>query len=297
MGEVGTLRNIFSGHFVAVEGDMEHIDFKAILRPDIPWAEREGQLRYETDEAGNVLPDDVCGKRPRTALSLRKYASDLGLTQGQALGMTIDQIIKYIMNTEAELGFLVKEKKSAKKGPELAQEEKKMAEGKRILLPRKREAAPEQAAPVEAPAKGPEMVARPQVTSKVGRPPRREAPAPQPQAECETTSRGGSDLAAELVKFLLPEIQVRVGEVLEAKLAETVNRIVASVTKEVQKAADGMDAHQTKEAERILGGITALHDLMAVNGLIQWVDPDAGTKTPLEPLLPDSKTIMIYVPE
>lgn len=277
---------------------MEHIDFKSMLRPGITFAEREHQLRYETDEHGNILPDDVCGKRPRSALQLRKYAQELGLTQGQSLGMTVEQVIKFLMSTEAEQGLVVKEKKSAKKGPELAQEEKPMAEGKRILLPRKRSEAPAQAPAQEEAAKGPEMVAsaRPQLTSKIGRPPSRPKVEAQEEAPTQAMAPTG-DLSAELAKFLLPEIQVRVAEVVEAKLAETVNRIVASLTKEVQKAVESVADNQSKESGKVLDGLTAIHDLMAVNGLIQWVDQDTGDKSPLDPLLPEGKNITIYIQE
>jgi hypothetical protein len=215
--------------------------------------------------------------------------------------MTVEQIIKYLMSTEAEQGLVVKEKKSsAKKGPEMVQQENTMAEGKRILLPRRREESSAQAPAQEAaaePAKGPEM-ARPQIGAKIGRPPSR--PKVEVQAEeapVQPSAAPSGDLAAELAKFLLPEIQVRVAEVVEAKLAETVNRVVAALTKEINKATSAVADSQAKETERTLNGITALHDLMAVNGLIQWVDQDSGDKSPLDPLLPENKNISIYIQE
>lgn len=299
LGEYGVMQFAFEGRLKLEGEEVEHVDLGAMLHPDITFAEREHQLRFETDEAGNTVSDEVCEKRPRPAITLRKYAHGLGLTHGQSVGMTIDQIIKYILSTEIEKGLLVREKKP-KKGPELAQKETEMAEGKRILLPRRRE--PEAPATVSEPAKGPEVAAARPTGAKIGRPPSRPRAEAVNQSEPHVVSApmqasSNGDLAAELSKFLLPEIQVRVAEVVEAKLAETVNRVVSALAQEIQKGVENLQTSQASESEKVLCGITALHDLMATNGVIQWVDPESNEKSPLELLLPENKTVMIYVPE
>ena len=97
----------------------ERPDFYGMLYEGIASSGRDTQLRYESDEAGNLLVEtDSTGDefyRARPDYQLKAYASDpegpIKADRNKILFWTINEVIDLILRSEIEQGLVIKEKK------------------------------------------------------------------------------------------------------------------------------------------------------------------------------------------
>lgn len=104
------------------------------LREGMTRSEREEQLRYTTDEDGNVQLTEDGEKLIRDSFSLRKYAIDpegpVGESPDRTMFWSTDQLITAILDAEVAAELIVDDKKSKKKktsGAKSAKKEETMA--------------------------------------------------------------------------------------------------------------------------------------------------------------------------
>lgn len=225
-------------------------DFASMLREGMTTEEREAQLRYETDPEGNVLVDEQGKGRPRAQYVISKFATDPGqhiqLDHSAGMFYTLDAVVKFILDKEVELGYLVKSKKPKKenqpagpKGPAAKQETSMPIEGRKIIRPTSKAAeAPAAAAPKGGP------VGLPKAPGKVAPPPKR----PATQAE---TAQAAAPAASIDIRELIPDIQVAVGQAVSAAIEELKKELLGAIQ---ASRNDSIDA------------ITILHDLAAQTG-------------------------------
>lgn len=127
-------------------------DFAGMLYDGISVSERESQLRYETDDDGNLLADDDGKSIPRGTFPLRKYITDpkgpIQNVPDVVMFWTTSDLIRAILRKEKELGWVItdgmakKQKQKGSKVPTKAtrtprkKEEKASMPRKRIVLRR-----------------------------------------------------------------------------------------------------------------------------------------------------------------
>lgn len=110
-------------------------DFQSMLQKGVTYKEREAQLRYETDEEGNLLTDPTGAKTPRGSRALRKYITDpdgpVRLQNRVVLDWSPKKLIDEILKAEKEQGLLLspqeKRKQLADEDGESSGEENDMA--------------------------------------------------------------------------------------------------------------------------------------------------------------------------
>ena len=153
-------------------------DFYGMLWQGITSSERDTQLRYESDEAGNPIVETADGDeiyRARPDHQLKAYASDpegpIKANRSKILFWSANETIDHIIRSEIEQGLVIKDKKQRKPAVSPAQQQPLEAQenaemptaGKRVHVSKG----------AAAPARGPSGAPR-RVTGK----PPAQAPAP-----------------------------------------------------------------------------------------------------------------------
>jgi hypothetical protein len=239
--------------------------------------EREEQLRYLHDESGNVIVDEDGRKRPTPSYDLRKYACDphghVGLDHSVGLGWNNDQVIKFILDSEVEQGFLSGSKKNKSSKPKhtttaaiaAPKETNKMAgEGRRVLINRGKKGG-------AAPAK---------TESKVASPPRRnkakthdeepENDAQEAQPAAAPPAQGGD------LQDLLESIKAASLEPLQ-KLTDKMNELSTAVDSMHQRLEGIEEALGTIDGH-VVDAATVLHDVMVDAGVLEGAEPKLDTE-------------------
>jgi hypothetical protein len=113
-------------------------DFAAMLVAGMSVADREGQLRYETDESGNILLNEEGKPTYRPCYQLKQFVANKGSHVELGLPVvwhwTTNQLVDHILKVEVEQGLIVKPKK-ARAARKAATEEIEMAgEGRRVTM-------------------------------------------------------------------------------------------------------------------------------------------------------------------
>jgi len=265
-------------------------DFRAMLREGMTKEERIAQLLHETDENGEVILNEDGNPLRRSNLAVRKFACDqnshsepdwVPLRWDVGVRWTTDKIVKYIVEQELNLGFIVKPKKkstknAAKKAAPKKEKEKMPAAGKRVLLGRGRKP--------QAAAEEPEAEAAPTRTAKVGRPPKRRGATHDP-AESDQGAPGNgngtgvSDSVGVVTDDDVDKIKVATAEGVEPVIVETVNRLEARI-----------DALEKVLTQTVVNLFTIQHDL-----LIQTGGTMADDQGPLDPCWDNPRKILQYL--
>jgi len=253
-------------------------DFAGMLWEGMTSAERDDQLRYETNENGSVTIDEDGNKRPRSTLVLRKFACDpeshIQLDHSVGMFWSTDQVIKHILAVEVEQGLLIRAKKSkqekqepVKPAAKAAQKETKMA-GKRVLITPKGKAAPAPAAAAPSPG--------PKTGGKVARPPaRRGAPPAQVEEQEAAVQAPDVDLAA-------------MAEDIALKVAENVNNILIEKVNVLQGRLDELEVN-------LLDAITIMHDMLVQTGGTMQFEDENGQPQSLPEQFQNEKKILAYL--
>jgi hypothetical protein len=228
-------------------------DFAGMLREGMMSADREEQLRFETDEEGNVVPEDLGNgetiKRPRPTYQLRKFACDpegyIQLDHSAGMFQTQDWLIKHILKIEIDKGLITRSKRTRTTAPKAGAEPEEtdnMAAGRKVLTRRGKGGA----------GKGPKgpKVGGPK-TGRTGKPPKKtgatrdagdEAPAGLPDAQ-------GLDFEG-------------FSEELQVKLGETTSRLVNEKFTELTEQLEDLRAR----CNDLMDGLTIFHDFMIQTG-------------------------------
>ena len=250
-------------------------DFAGMLQQGMMTADREEQLRYETDENGVVVPEDLGNgetiKRPRPTYQLRKFACNpegyIQLDHSTGMFQTQDWLIKHILKIEINNGLLVhsKRSKSAATEKEAApqQETKDMAVGRKVLTRKGKGTAPKG-------PKGPKTGG-----AKVGKPPKKSVAA---------SGAGGDDAPNALpgatafdTDALAEEIQVKIGETV----ARVVEEKIAELTAQVEEARS-----------QLMDAITIFHDFMIQTGGSMAFENDEGETETLPEMFDNENKIL-----
>lgn len=233
-------------------------DFAGILREGMMSADREEQLRFETDEEGNVLLEDLGNgetfKRPRPTYQLRKFACDpegyIQLDHSAGMFQTQDWLIKHILKIEIDQGFITRSKRTKTTAPKTEaepQETEDMAVGRKVLTRRGgKGGASNKGGPKGPPKPGGGK------SSRVGKPPKKTA---------ATRDAGGDEAPAGLpdaqgfdIEGLAEELQVKVGE--------TVSRLVNEKFNELDARLEDVQVR----VQELMDGLTIFHDFMIQTG-------------------------------
>lgn len=260
-------------------------DFAGMLWEGMTTADRDEQLRYETDESHNVTVDDDGNKRPRSTLVLRKFACDpeghIQLDHSVGMFWTTEQVIKHILAVEVEQELITKAKKP-KKGKQgqtepaaaAAPKETKMA-GKRVLITPKGKAAGASAGPkVGGPKAGGAKVAKPPARKGATQAPAEEEPAAAPAASVDF------DVAA-----LAEDTALKTAENVNALLIEQVNLLRAELDEVKKGMADIMDA------------VTIHYDMGVQTGGTYQYEDEEGNAQPLPEMFSHDKRILGFLDE
>lgn len=244
-------------------------DFAGMLRQGMMSADREEQLRYETDDEGNVILEDLGNgetlKRPRPTYQLRKFACDpegyIQLDHSAGMFQTQDWLIKHILKIEINNGLITRSKRTKTTAPEEAEPEQEetedMAAGRKVLT-RKGKGVGASTGPKTVGPKGPKAGG-----AKVGKPPKK----------AEATRDAGDDGAPEALpeaapafdmEALVEELQVKVGETVAAAVEEKFAELAA----------------QVEEARsQLMDAITIFHDFMIqTGGTMQYENEEGETE-------------------
>lgn len=212
-------------------------DFRGMLFEGITIEQRDEQLRYQTDEEGQIVVDEVCGRIPRGSFALRKYAlgpdTPIDDVPGDVLRFwKTDQLVQALLKAEFDKGLLVrggkqpKTTKAAKKA-EVAEKETEredMAEQrKKVIITRKskpseddEEDGGKKILPKKGPATAKKTVTKKApVKAKAAKDDEEEAPAER-KTVAKTVAKmvgGGADLSA--LKKELAEVR----EYLDGRLS------------------------------------------------------------------------------
>jgi hypothetical protein len=109
--------------------DTVAVDFARMAGKGVTYTERAAQLRYMTNDNGELLLDDNGQKIPRLTYELRKYATDpngpVKAKETVVLFWTPAQLVKEILEAEKNSGTVISpgDKKKLEKGSESAQKE------------------------------------------------------------------------------------------------------------------------------------------------------------------------------
>jgi hypothetical protein len=247
-------------------------NFSAMLREGLTTAEREEQLRFETDENGVVTVDEQGQTRPRPQYVISRFACDpqqhIQLDHSSGIFYKTDEVIKYILDREVEQGLLVKSKRPKKENQvadvssyaEPNQKETQMPiEGRKIIrpttvaatAPAEAQVQQDESAPPAPPPSGPKLgpVGLPRVgMAKVAQPPKRLNTGGTPPA----ATAGAASIE---LRDILPEFQIIVKQVIKAELVALKNEIIAELSAKVEEGAN-----------KGISAITILHDLACQTG-------------------------------
>lgn len=263
---------------ITEQEDEVTVDFLKMAGDGVTHSERAAQLRYETDEKGEILLDEEGNKRPRLSYDLRKYATDpkgpIKAKETQVLFWTQSQLVNEILAAEKQAGVIVtpQEKKKLTKGaasgaPNKTKEDnvgkiqvKRTggislpgksggAAGIRFPITNKQVDDPEPEEP-EAPEEPQEEVQEVQETKK---------PKPKPRGGGKTPSKAAAAAPAldakELAMAMLPVIQEELQKGLEA-LNEELRGQIESAKAEIMKSLEESQSMST-------AAVTILHDVLA----------------------------------
>lgn len=287
-------------------------DFAGLLREGMSVPEREEQLRYETDDNGNVVLDESGKPFYRPGYQLKQFVT----TEGShvQLGFSIvwfwttNQLIDHILKAEVEQGLIVKPKKARAPAKTAEQQESEMAgEGRRVMVhqggkatnPPAPAAAPPQQPPAPVPGGAPVNV---QVggPGRVAAPPMRSGmPGPAPQARPAPTGMppvgGPAPVMGRGVAAAAPapveadpvgvpaaegDLGAVVQQVVEAALDNLGNELRLAIGTEVKKQLEGLrnELIGNIDAARIqmLQAVTLAYDMAAkTGGQYSWPGVDA----------------------
>lgn len=290
-----------------MQGDVP--DFASMLQQGMTTVEREEQLRYETDEAGNVLRGEDGSPTYRPGYHLKQFVTADGSHVKLELPVVwfwnTNQLVDHILKAEVEQGLITKAKKQKKT------EETEMAgEGRRVVVHQGGKAAPQQpmaappaqaappqmpAAPAGAPVNvsvggpgGPGRVAtppmrggapvaqgvpmgRPPVNPKMGPPTAAPAAPPAAQAAPPPPAAPVEESNVEAV----------VRRVVEGALDNFANEVRLAIGTEVKKQLEGLrnELVQQIEAARVqmLQSVTLAYDVaVQTNGQYWYPQLDAN---------------------
>lgn len=232
-----------------MSGDMP--DFAGMIADGMTSAEREEQLRFETNPDGSFVEDEGV-RRPRPSHQLRKFACDpeghIQLDHSVGMFWTTDKVINHIVATEVELEYLTKTKKprkgkastkpktAAKAATKPAAEaapktETKMAEGRRVMINRGGKAGS------KAPGKTGGKLARPPAKKAASK-----AKAKAAEAEVEDDTSNGNGAAAPDFDMgaIVEEIKLAVGESVGGLIVEKFNEQEARIQALEDKLLDAV---------------------------------------------------------
>jgi hypothetical protein len=277
IGGLGVLHAIHQSLELGLEEErMDEIpDFTSMIRDGMTVAEREEQLRFETDSAGAVIVDDAGQKIPRSAFPLRKYAADqdgpLKKPNRVVMFWPTDQLIDQLLKAEVEAGWIkddgskrTKKRATPKKAEPERKDEEEMAEAKKPIQLRRpvssgggkaeTPSANGATSKVASPATGKKRIASPLAGKKAAATEEKEekSSVPAKASKGAGTAEGSSapDISKQLEKALAPLVKELAG--IKEELAE-LKGIVAT-------------------DERLTMGFTVLHDVLMqriTNNLIQ----------------------------
>lgn len=134
-------------------------DFIGMIRPGMTPTERTEQLKYETDDNGNVFIDpDLKGPRIRSSFAIRKYAMDpdgpAKLPKAMATFLKPDELIKLLLKAEKDAGWIQKGKRTK------AGNEEDTSMGKPIVISNRSKATKVPAKEVEAEDEAPKKASK-----------------------------------------------------------------------------------------------------------------------------------------
>jgi len=255
-------------------------DFAGMLRQGMMSADREEQLRYETDEEGNVVLEDLGNgetlKRPRPTYQLRKFACDpegyIQLDHSAGMFQTQDWLIKHILRIEIDNGLITRSKRtktSAPKEAEPEQEIEDMAVGRKVLTRKGKSGAAPSKGPKTGP-KGPKAGG-----TKVGKPPKKAAATRD--AGDDGAPEGLPEAPAFDTEALVEELQVKVGETVAAAVGEKFTELSA----------------QVEEARsQLMDALTIFHDFMIQTGGSMQYENDEGEMEALPEMFDNENKIL-----
>lgn len=283
--QVGTIIN--QGEESADEMIDDMPDFAGMFRKGMMSADREEQLRYETDEHGNVVLEELGHnetlKRPRPTYQLRKFACDpegyIQLDHSAGIFQTQDWLIKFILKIEIEKGLIIRSKRTKTMAPKpetKPEETEDMAAGRKVLTRRgKGDAAKGPKGPKVGGGKG----------GRVGKPPRKTA----------TTARSEEDGGSEAPEGLpdAPALDIEAfSEDLQVKVGETVTRLVTEKFNEITAQLEDLQAR----SQELMDGLTIFHDFMIqTSGTMQYEED--GETQPLPEMFDHERKILGHLEE
>lgn len=228
-------------------------DLYGMLYEGITTQERDDQLRYEIGKDGHVWLDKDGRKRPRADFILRKFAQEHpdeefpNLDNARSLGWTLEEIVRYILRSEIEIGLVTKSKKSKKEGD--------MPVGKKVNMKRGKGAP---AAKGKAPTK-PMVKAG---TGKVAKPPSRTGNSKSPTKVAKRPAEdNNAEATMEVVVAQISALREEVDE-LKSMMKSSLGDAVTSVLEKVNEVIVRLD----DATQRNLEAHTLMHDLHIQTG-------------------------------
>jgi hypothetical protein len=201
-------------------------------------AEREDQLRYQTDDDGNLVLNEDDAKIPRGCLPVRRYAADPDGPVAERIAEAhkiplerVDNIVRFwktseaitaIVNAEHDAGLIIKKtgKKSAPTKAKSKEKVQKMPPKKKLLVTRNSKKK-KTGSPSGPQKKGPATSKKTTSTKKKAG---KKAPAKAKGGDDEGSASGGESIDFSEVLAKLGEVLKR-QDALEAKLAEAVETL------------------------------------------------------------------------
>jgi len=232
-------------------------DLTGMIREGMTTVEREEQLRYETNDEGEVLYDELDSgltKRPRPQYQLRKFACDpdghIRLDHSVGIFWNTEQVIRHILAVEVEQGLIVKPGKTKSKTAEKAKatETNMPKEGRRVLVNRGGKGKGPK--PMGAPARQ-ETDEPPQTppTRKAAKGRAKPAQAAAPRAEPDDGGNGSvPDGAPFDVEAFLGDLQMAIGETVARAVEEAKNEILAAIGTAEGRSVDAVTMLQDRIA-------------------------------------------------
>jgi hypothetical protein len=258
-------------------------DFAGMLQEGMMSADREEQLRYETDDDGNVILEDLGKgesiKRPRPTYQLRKFACDpegyIQLDHSEGMFETQDWLVKHILKIEIEQGFITKSKRTKTTAPTRAkpEETEDMPAGRKVLTRRGNKGG------VSKGPKGPK--AGGSKSGRVAKPPKKPGATRDAGDEAPTSLPDASSFDIE-----------GLSEDLQVKIGETVSRLVNEKFNELSAQLEDVQAR----CQELMDGLTIFHDFMIQTGGTMHYEDD-GEQTPLPEMYDNDRRILGHLEE
>ena len=262
-------------------------DFYGMVREGMTSTEREEQLRYQTDEAGQVIVEtDHEGlefKLARPIYQLKAYATNpdgpVKANPKSALFWHDDQAIAEIVKAESALGLIIKDKKTT--GKTETNQETTMEQGKKVKVMTNR----------------PAMMAGPQPKSAPG-PAAKAAPikmAPrQPVAQLQGIPTGGK-VSKPPTRGPSPTIGKTAAPVATQPVGVDMGEIKAAIQQAISTALEPILTSVAEAKDTILSAITIFSDLSAqTGGTYQFPEADENGNAVSDP---DGNTVMRPLPQ